>query len=405
MIKLKAIERESKSDIEALVLDWAKKATPIYDGKYSGKNLKVAASVIAAFYDTDKEVPSYCLSNLIEDVLIDYIHKRVQCSCFEQLDQDIKDKFENLEIGIISYCYLTAINIPEDFPIEQHELDTVEGYKFSFVNLYPEKFRRIEGDGYKKVLIYLDAGSPDIAFHKAHQFLLTKIAIWSLLYTKNIFSLEDEKSLNPFGLGKLHTLHIKSSGEEVREYIEPDFVSKPPWLISYSNISNKILSESIILERKLYKLKYAKKIIDTTCNYLTAANGFNNMYLLNELWTVIELLNKKEKPKGVPKEGVGKKGVKEKNTAKSAILRCCKSINRDEGSLLHSARIIRNISTHDTYKSDYAKYMCQELCKVFLDVLIYHSDISNETSFDEALPKVEQEYRSDKNKQFIKISL
>lgn len=403
MIKLKVIERENKSDIETLILDWAKKATPIYDGGFSGKNLKVASSIIAAFYVTTESIPSYNLADLIERVLLEeYIHKKAQCNCFKKLEQDIKNKFDTAEKKLISYCYLTAINIPEDFPIEQYGLDTVEGYKFSFVNLYPEKFKRIEGGGYKKVLIYLDAGSPDIAFNKAHQFLLTKIAIWSLLYTKNIFSLEDEKPLNPFGLGKLHTLHIKSSGEEVRKYIEPNFIPKAAWSISYPNISDKILLESIKLESELYKLKYAEKIINTTCNYITAANEFNDMYLLHVLWTAIEVLNKKDKPKNVPRNKIGKKGVKEKNTANSAILRCCKSIGRDEKLLLHSARIIRNISTHDTYKSDYAKYMCQELCKIFLDVLIYHSDINNETSFDEALPKVEQEYCKEPP---IKISL
>ncbi|NMM42512.1 hypothetical protein [Pseudoalteromonas arctica] len=295
----------------------------------------------------------------------------------------------------MSYCYLTAINIPKDFPIELHKLDSVEGYKFSFVNLYPEKFgriRRIEEDSYKKVLICLDADSPDIAFHKAHQFLLAKIALWSLLYTKYIFSLENNKSLNPFTLGEVHTLHIESNGEEIRAYIEPNYIRKPKWNIQYRGYADKISFESSVIEEKLHKLTYSKKIINAMCNYTIIASEFNNMNLLNELWTAIEVLNKKEQPKSVPKNIVGRSGVKESNTANSAILRCCESIGRDEELLLHSARIVRNISTHDTYKSDYAKYMCQQLCRVFLDVLLYHSDISVGVNFDDALPEVEQEY-------------
>ena len=409
MIKLKVIERESKSDIETLILDWAKKATPIYDGKFSEKNLKVASSIIAAFYVTTESIPSYNLADLIERVLLEeYIYKKAQCTCFKKLDQDIKNKFDIAEKKLISYCFLTAINIPQDFSIEQDKLGCIEGYEFTFVDPYPEKFGRtssLEAATYRKVIIKLDAYSPDIALNKAYKFLLTKLAIWSLLYTKCIFSFENNKSLNVFGLGEMHTLHSASDGKMLRKYVELNYISRPKWSIQFEGVSDSILSKSYHVEQNLHKLKYSKKVIDTLCSYIIAANEFNHMNLLRELWTAIEVLNKKEKPRTIPKKDIGtRENGEEANSAKSAISRCCKSIGRDEKLLLNSARIIRNISTHNTYKSDYAKYICQELCSVFLDVLIYHSDVDRDTNFDDALPKVEQVFKGKKN-QVVVISL
>lgn len=405
MIKLKDIEQEKENEIKDVILRWAQKATPVNNGKYDDKNLKVASSIIAAFYVTTESIPSYNLADLIERVLLEeYIHRKVQCNCFKKLDQDVKNKFDIEEKKLISYCFLTAINIPQDFSIEQDKLGYIEGYEFTFVDSYPEKFGRtssLEAATYRNVIIKLDAYSPDIALNKAYKFLLTKLAIWSLLYTRCIFSFENNKSVNVFGFGEMHTLHSASDGKMLRKYVELNYISRPKWSIQFEGVSDSILSKSYHIELNLHNLKYSKKVIDTLCSYIIAANEFNHMNLLRELWTAIEVLNKKEKPKNV----LGKKDVKEKNTANSAILRCCKSIDRDEKLLLNSARIIRNISTHDTYKSDYAKYLCQELCIVFLDVLIYHSNIDNETSFDEALPKVEQEYWNKKHKQFIKVSL
>lgn len=409
MIKLKEIEQEKKNEIKDVILRWSQKATPVKNGKFDDRNLKVASSIIAAFYVTTESIPSYNLADVIERVLLEeYIYKKAQCNCFEKLDQDIKNKFDIAEKKLISYCYLTAINIPQDFSIEQDKLGSIEGYEFTFVDSYPEQFGQtisLEPATYRKVIIKLDAYTPDIASNKAYKFLLTKLAIWSLLYTKCIFSFENNKSLNVFGLGEIHTLHSASDGKMLRKYVELNHISQPKWSLQFEGVSDGILLKSRYIERNLHKLKYSKKVIDALCNYITAANEFNNMNLLRELWTAIEVLNKKEQPEEVPRDIVGKKGVKEKNTANSAILRCCESIDRDEKLLLNSARIIRNISTHDTYKSDYAKYLCQELCRVFLDVLIYHSNIDNETSFDEALPKVEQLYWNKNNKQNIKVSL
>lgn len=409
MIRLKEIEQEKDTAIKDIIFKWAHKATPVNNGKFDDKNLKVASSIIAAFYVTTESIPSYNLADLIERVLLEeYIYKKAQCNCFRKLDQDIKNKFDIAEKKIVSYCYLTAINIPQDLLIKQDKLSSIEGYEFTFVDAYPEKFVRtstFESATYRKVIIKLDAYSPDIAFNKAHRFLLAKLAIWSLLYTRDIFSLDNTKSLNVFGLANMHTLHSASDGRMLREYEELNHISQPKWSLQLEGVSDGILLKGRHIERNLYKLKYSKKVIDALCRYTIAANEFNNMNLLRELWTAIEVLNKKETPKKVPSNEIGKKSVKEKNTANSAILRCCESIERDEKLLLNSARIIRNISTHDTYKSDYAKYLCQELCRVFLDVLIYHSNIDNETSFDEALPKVEQLYWNENNKQNIKVSL
>ncbi|NMM42258.1 hypothetical protein [Pseudoalteromonas arctica] len=109
MIKLKKIEREKEDKNKEIIIGWAKKATRVNEGKFDNTILKVVSSAIAAFYDTNEEAPSYYLSDLIEKVLIDYIHKKLQCCCFQQLNRDIKDKFENLEKEIVSYCsYLSS---------------------------------------------------------------------------------------------------------------------------------------------------------------------------------------------------------------------------------------------------------------------------------------------------------
>ena len=73
MIKLKEIEREKEDKNKKIIIGWAKKTTRVNEGKFDNTILKVASSAIAAFYDTNEEIPSYYLSNLIEEVLKDYI--------------------------------------------------------------------------------------------------------------------------------------------------------------------------------------------------------------------------------------------------------------------------------------------------------------------------------------------